>query len=225
MLDDLFGKLFPKKPAVTAGPVEFIIAGLGNPGAQFEDTRHNIGYLALDHIARQYGVGVSRVKFKSFTGQAVIAGKKVLLLKPATYMNLSGQAVAEALSFYKLPVENLLVIYDDVALPAGSMRIRREGSAGGQGGMKNIIYLTGKDTFPRIRIGVGAKSHPEIDLKDWVLGQFTREEQELILPVLDQVKQAAELIVGGDITQAMNRYNRRHIGPKPPIQQNGEENP
>ena len=225
MLDDLFAKLFPKKPALPGGPVEYIIAGLGNPGSQYEDTRHNAGYLALDHIAKEYGVSVSRAQFKSFTGQAVIAGKKVLLLKPATYMNLSGQAVVEALNFHKLTVENLLVIYDDVALPAGSMRIRREGSAGGQGGMKNIIYLTGQDTFPRIRIGVGGKPHEGIDLKDWVLGRFTKEEWELILPVFDQTKQAAEQIVGGDITQAMNLFNKRHIGPKPPEHQPGEGGP
>ena len=225
MLDDLFAKLFPKKPALPGGPVEFIIAGLGNPGSQYEDTRHNAGYLALDHIARHYGAVVSRAHFKSFTGQAVIAGKKVLLLKPATYMNLSGRAVVEALNFHKLPVENLLVIYDDVALPSGSMRIRREGSAGGQGGMKNIIYLTGQDNFPRIRIGVGAKPHSQTGLKDWVTGQFTKEEWEAILPVFDQTKQAAELIVGGDITQAMNLFNKRHIGPKPQSEQPGEDAP
>ena len=225
MLDDLFAKLFPKKPAQPAGPVEFIIAGLGNPGSKYESTRHNVGFLALDHIADQYGASVSRAQFKSFTGQAVISGKKVLLMKPATYMNLSGQAVVEALNFHKLPIENLLVLVDDVALPAGSMRIRQGGSSGGQRGLENIIYLTGQDTFPRIRIGIGDKPHSGIDLKDWVIGRFTQEEAKLILPVLDQTIQATELIVSGDITGAMNRFNKRHIGPKPQSQKSGEDTP
>ena len=214
MLDDLFAKLFPKKPDLPSGPIEYIIAGLGNPGTSYEDTRHNVGFLALDHIAGQYGAKINRVKFKSYTGEAVIAGKKVLLLKPATYMNKSGQAIVEALHFHKLPVENLLVLFDEIALPPGTMRIRREGSAGGHNGMRNIIYLTGQDTFPRIRIGIGGKPHPDMELSDWVLGRFTKEESALIAPVFDQVKQAAELIVGGEITQAMSLFNKRHIGPK-----------
>ena len=215
MLDDLFQKLFPKKSALPAGPVEYIIAGLGNPGAQYEDTRHNAGYLALNHIAEKYGVSVNKIKFKSYTGEAIIAGKKVLLLKPATYMNRSGEAIVEALGFHKLPVENLLVLSDEVALPTGSLRIRREGSAGGQNGLKNIIYLTGQDTFPRIRIGIGKGSHPDIDLKNWVLGRFTQAERALIMPVFGQINEAVELVVGGDITEAMSRFNKRHIGPKP----------
>jgi len=215
MLDDIFAKLFPKKPTATAGLVEYIIAGLGNPGGQYEDTRHNAGFLALDYIAQKFGVSINRVKFKSYTTEVNISGRKVLLLKPATYMNLSGTAVVEALAFHKVPVENLLVLFDEVALPAGSMRIRREGSAGGHNGMKNIIYLTGKDTFPRIRIGIGKGVHPDMDMKDWVLGRFTKEETELILPVFEQVSEAAGLIIDGQIDEAMGRFNKRHIGEKP----------
>ena len=224
MLDDLFAKLFPKKPEPPGGPVEFIVAGLGNPGGEYEVTRHNAGFLALDRIAQKYSVSVNRVKFKSFSGEAVIAGKKVLLLKPATYMNKSGEAIVEAIGFHKVPIENLLIICDEIALPTGTLRIRREGSSGGQKGMENIIYLTGKDTFPRIRIGVGDKPHPDIQLKDWVLSRFSKEESELLGPVFDQVTQAVERIVGGDMTGAMNQFNKRHVGPKPESQKPNEEN-
>jgi len=215
MLDDLFAKLFPKKSAAPQGPVEFIIAGLGNPGADYEHTRHNAGFLAIDQIAEKLDVKVNRVRFKSYTGEGVLAGKKVLLLKPATYMNKSGEAVTEALGFYKLPVQNLLVLVDDIALPTGAMRIRKEGSDGGQKGLKNIIYLTGEDTFPRIRIGVGAKPHQDADLRNWVLTRFSQEEGELLDPVFEQVAAATEMIVAGDIEGAMNRYNKRGVGPKP----------
>jgi len=215
MLDELFAKLFPKKTAAPTGPVDFIIAGLGNPGADYEYTRHNAGFLALDYIAEKLGVKVNRVKFKSYTGEGVLAGKKVLLLKPATYMNKSGEAITEALGFYKLPVQNLLVLVDDIALPTGAMRIRGEGSDGGQNGLKNIIYLTGEDAFPRIRIGVGAKPHQNADLRNWVLTRFSKEESELIGPVFEQAAAAAEMIVSGDIAGAMNRFNKRGVGPKP----------
>ncbi|MCL2580566.1 MAG: aminoacyl-tRNA hydrolase [Oscillospiraceae bacterium] len=215
MLDDLFAKLFPKKPELPGGPVEFIIAGLGNPGTEYEITRHNAGFLAIDRIAQKYGAAVNRVKFKSYSGEAVIAGKKALLLKPATYMNKSGEAIVEALGFYKLPIESLLVIYDEIALPVGTLRIRREGSSGGQKGMENIIYLTGKDNFPRVRIGVGDKPHPDFPLKDWVLSRFTEKENEVMQTAFDHAAQAAQLIVSGDITGAMNQFNKRHVGPKP----------
>ena len=215
MLDDLFAKLFPKKAAAPARPVEFIIAGLGNPGAEYEYTRHNAGFLALDHIAEKHSIKVNRVRFKSYTGEGVIAGKKVLLLKPATFMNKSGEAIVEALGFYKLPIESLLVLVDDTALPTGAMRIRKEGSDGGQKGLKSIIYLTGEDTFPRIRLGVGAKPHQDADLRNWVLTRFSLEEGEALGPVFEQAAAAAELILAGDIEGAMNRYNKRGVGPKP----------
>jgi PTH1 family peptidyl-tRNA hydrolase len=215
MLDDLFAKLFPKKQTVT-GPVEFIVVGLGNPGAEYEDTRHNAGFLAVDHIAAKYGAKVSRVKFKSYTGECVIGGRKVLLMKPATYMNKSGEAAQEALSFHKLPSENLIVLYDEIALPPGTLRIRASGSAGGHNGMKNIIYLTGLDNFPRVRIGIGGKPHPDMELSDWVLGRFTKPEAEAVASTFEAVAGAVEMIVGGEILQAMAKFNKRHIGPPQP---------
>ncbi|MCL2856441.1 MAG: aminoacyl-tRNA hydrolase [Oscillospiraceae bacterium] len=220
MLDDLFAKLFSKKTAAPAGPVEFIIAGLGNPGADYEYTRHNAGFLALDHIAEKIDVKINRVKFKSYTGEGVLAGKKVLLIKPATYMNKSGEAIVEALGFYKLPVQNLLVLVDDIALPTGALRIRGAGSDGGQNGLKNIIYLTGEDAFPRVRIGVGSKPHQDADLRNWVLTRFSEEEGKILEPIFEQVTGAAEMIVSGDIEGAMNRYNKRGVGPKPAAQPN-----
>lgn len=228
MLDDIFAKLFPKKPKPATGPVDYIIAGLGNPGEKYESTRHNAGFLLADFIAEKYGITLNQVRFKSYSGDGVIAGKKILILKPATFMNKSGEAVVEALNFHKLPIERLLVLVDDIALPTGSLRIRRGGSAGGQNGLKNIIYLTGSDDFPRIRIGVGAKPNPNADLKDWVLSRFSREEGKLIEEVLGQAAAAIELIVNEQITQAMGLYNKRHIGgsptPKPPQNSSEGEN-
>ncbi len=208
MLDDLFAKLFPKDSAAPSGPVEYIVAGLGNPGTEYENTRHNAGYMALDRLAEKYGVRVNRIRFKSLCGECVIQGKKVLLLKPTTYMNLSGQAVQEALAFYKLPVQRLIVLCDDINLAPGRLRIRRSGSDGGQNGLKNIIYLTGSDAFPRVRIGIGGKSHPNMDLKDWVLGRFSPDEIKLVAPALDHAAAAVELLVQDKIAEAMNLYNR-----------------
>lgn len=189
------------------GPVEFLIVGLGNPGREYEGTRHNAGFMALDAIAEKYGGEVKRIKFKGLVGECRIAGKKVLLLKPSTFMNLSGQSVREAMSFYKLPPERVLVLFDDINLEPGKLRIRRKGSDGGHNGMKNIIYLSGSDQFPRIKVGVGKKPHPEYDLKDWVLSRFSEKERESLSPALKNAAAAAELIVKGDIDRAMNLYN------------------
>lgn len=194
-------------PAAPTGPVEFLIVGLGNPGAQYERTRHNAGYLALDYIAGCLGVPVKRIRFKSLCGEAVLAGRRVLLLKPTTFMNRSGEAIRDAMAFYKLPIERVLVLYDDVSLPQGRMRVRRKGSDGGHNGIRNILYLTGEDAFPRVKIGIGAKAHPDMDLVDWVIGRFTPAETKALEPVWDQVMQAAELIVGERIDEAMNRFN------------------
>lgn len=189
------------------GPVEFIVAGLGNPGAEYAPTRHNAGFLAIDHIARGCGVAVKKLKFKSLCGDAVLAGKRVLLLKPSTYMNKSGEAVRDAMAFYKIPPERLIVLSDDIALDVGKLRVRRQGSDGGQKGLKNIIYLTGKDHFPRVRIGVGKKPHPDMDLADWVLSRFSPEEMKLIEQRLPDCKAAVELIIQGNINEAMARFN------------------
>ena len=187
------------------GSVEYIIVGLGNPDKKYENTRHNTGWLALDYIAEKQNCRVNRIKFKSFVGECNMGGSKVLLMKPTTYMNNSGQAVVEAMNFYKLPPENVIVIFDDISLDVGKMRIRAKGSDGGQKGMRSIIYLSGKDTFPRIKIGIGAKPNPNWDLADWVLSKFTDSEKKLLEEKFENAANAAELIIKGDIARAMNR--------------------
>lgn len=189
------------------GPVEFIIAGLGNPGREYEGTRHNAGFLAVDRLADRLGAQVARVRFKGVTGAASLGGRSVLLLKPGTFMNLSGQSVREAMAFYKVPPEKTLIIFDDINLPPGRLRVRRKGSDGGHNGMKNIIYLTGSDQFPRIKLGVGQKPHPDYDLADWVLSKFSQGDLKELDQALDHACAAAELIVRGDIDRAMNQYN------------------
>lgn len=200
--------LFAKTPPLATGPVEFVVAGLGNPGRQYENTRHNAGFLAVDAMAEALGFSIKKLQFQSLCGDAMVGGKRVLFLKPSTYMNRSGEAVRDALAFYKIPTSRLIVISDDVSLDVGRMRIRPSGSDGGQKGLQNIIYLTGKDDFPRIRIGVGAKPHREMALADWVLSSFSKEDLAAIAPMLDQTRQAVELMVKGQIAEAMNRFNR-----------------
>lgn len=191
----------------TAGPVSFLIVGLGNPGKQYEGTRHNAGFIAIDYLAEQCGTQINRIRFKGTTGECSIGDKKVLLLKPSTYMNLSGQSVQEAMAFYKLKPEQVLVLYDDINLEPGKLRIRRKGSDGGHNGMKNIIYLSGSDLFPRIRIGVGKKPHPDYDLADWVLSRFTKDEMTALEEASKNAFEAAKLITAGEIDRAMSKYN------------------
>lgn len=191
----------------TTGAVEYLVAGLGNPDRKYEKTRHNCGWMAVDYISDKLGCKLTRVKFKSFTGECVIGGKKALLMKPATYMNNSGQAVVEAMNFYKLPPENVIVIFDDVSLDVGKMRIRAKGSDGGQKGMRSIIYLSGSDAFPRIKIGIGSKPNPNWDLADWVLSNFSADELKKLEEMFDNATQAVELIIGGKIDRAMNMFN------------------
>lgn len=197
----------PGGAGATGGAIEYIVAGLGNPGREYENTRHNMGFIALDHIAGKLGFAIKKLKFQALCGDAVIAGKRVLFLKPSTYMNKSGESVRDAMSFYKVPIENVIIISDDTALGLGKMRIRRSGSAGGQNGLKNIIYLTGSEDFPRIRLGVGAKPHPDMDLAAWVLSRFSKDEGKLLEPVWENTLEAVKLIVQGKIDEAMNRYN------------------
>lgn len=202
--------LFTKKnsgESLSSGGIQYLLVGLGNPERKYENTRHNAGFLAIDQIAEELGVKVNQVKFKSLVGTGVIDGKKCLLMKPSTYMNLSGQAVVEAMNFYKIPIENVIVFFDDISLEPSFLRIRRKGSDGGHNGIKNIIYLTGKDTFPRVKIGVGKKPHPDYNLADWVLSNFTKEEQEKMKESFEKCPEIAKLIVSGKIDQAMNRYN------------------
>lgn len=198
---------FLQKNTPSPGPVEFILVGLGNPGKQYENTRHNAGFMAVDKIAEKHHTEIKRIKFKGSVGECSLAGKKVLLLKPSTFMNLSGQSVKEAMDFYKLPPERVVILYDDINLEPGKLRIRRKGSDGGHNGIKNIIYLSGSDQFPRIRLGVGKKPHPDYNLADWVLSRFTAQEQKDLDLALENAAAAAELIVGGNIDRAMNLYN------------------
>ncbi len=187
--------------------VEYLVVGLGNPDKKYENTRHNAGWLAVDYIAEKLNCNVNRVKFKSFVGETTIDGAKVMLMKPTTYMNNSGQAVVEAMNFYKIPPENVIVIFDDISLDVGKMRIRAKGSDGGQKGMRSIIYLSGKDTFPRIKIGIGAKPNPNWDLADWVLSKFTDDEFKTLGTMFDNAKKSVELIVEGKLDRAMNMFN------------------
>ena len=206
MFRRLMGRLAPSTQAPT-GRVEGLVVGLGNPGREYENTRHNAGFLAIDRIAKSCGADLSRLKFQSQIGDAMIGGHRVLLMKPSTFMNRSGIAVKEASDFYKIPPERILVIFDDIALPVGRMRIRRSGSDGGQRGMQNILYLMGVDTLPRIRLGIGAKPHPDYDLKDWVLSRFSDTEWQHLGPILDTLPDAVTLILEGRIDEAMGKYN------------------
>ena len=201
----MFKKLNPFYKA--SGPVEFVVAGLGNPGREYENTRHNMGFWAVDLLARELGFECKKLKFKSLCGDCMAEGKRVLFLKPSTFMNKSGEAVRDALAFYKIPPQRLLVISDDAALPLGKLRIRKKGSDGGQKGLRSIIYLLGDDEFPRIRVGIGAKAHPDMELADWVLGRVTKDEEKALTPVFADVITATKLIIAGKTDEAMNRFN------------------
>ena len=191
----------------TGGPVEYLIVGLGNPDRKYENTRHNCGWLAVDAIADKLGVSVNKIKFKSFVGECTVSGRRALLMKPTTYMNNSGQAVTEAMRFYKIPPERVIVLFDDISLPVGTMRIRQKGSDGGQKGMRSIIYLSGSDAFPRIKFGIGAKPGPDWELADWVLSRFTDDERKTLENMFDNALAAIELMADGKTDRAMNLYN------------------
>ena len=199
--------LFASRKPAPSGPVSFLIDGLGNPGSRYENTRHNAGFMAIDRIAAKAGVSIDRLKFKGLTAQAEVGGQCVLLLKPSTFMNLSGQSVREAMTFYKLPPERCLILFDDISLEPGHLRIRAKGSDGGHNGMKNIIYLSGHDTFPRVRLGVGKKPNPQWDLADWVLSRFTPAELKELDTAIEHAAEAAALIVNGKLQEAQNRFN------------------
>ena len=196
-----------RKPA-PLGAVDAIIVGLGNPGKKYEGTRHNAGFAVVEALAAEYGVKVDRVKFKSLCSQAVIGDKKVLLLMPQTFMNNSGEAVREAAAFYKLPPEKVLVVCDDISLPVGTIRLRRKGSDGGQRGLRSIITLCGSENFPRIKVGVGQKPHPDYDLAAWVLSKFTKDESVSLLAAVKNAVGAAAMIVDDRMDEAMKRFSR-----------------
>ena len=190
-----------------AGPVEWLVVGLGNPGSKYEWTRHNMGFLVVDELAERLSIPVQRLKFKALTNTAVLGGKSVLLMKPTTYMNLSGEAVGQAARFYKIPPERVLVISDDVALPQGKLRVRRSGSAGGHNGLKNIISHLGTDQFPRIKVGVGQKPSPDSDMVNWVLGTFAGQDRKVMEETIGRAADAVTVLLQHGIDQAMASYN------------------
>ena len=202
---DLFKKIEQKSDT---GPVTAIVAGLGNPGAKYDKTRHNAGFMAIDYIAEKCGVRIDRAKFKSLCAEATIEGVRVLLMKPETFMNLSGTAIAEAARFYKIPNDKVIVLHDEISFDAGIIRIRRKGSAGGHNGLKSIIEHLGSDGFPRIKIGVGQKPSPDYDLVDWVLGKFPKDAEAAIAARLGDIQTATELMIRGEIDLAMNRFSK-----------------
>ncbi len=206
---ELFKQIGAKSAESAAtGPVEWIVACLGNPGAQYDGTRHNVGFAVADYCAKKRGFSMTKLRFQALTGVCMIAGRRVLFLKPSTFMNLSGQSVTAAMQFYKISVEKVLVIHDDVSMAPGRLRIRGKGSAGGHNGLKNIIYLTGKDTFPRIKIGVGEKPHPDYDMADWVLSRPNAEDRAKIEEAIVRANDALDLILADDLDGAMSRFNR-----------------
>lgn len=186
---------------------EWLIAGLGNPGLQYEGTRHNAGFAAADRIAAKFGCRFEKHRFDAVWGMCTVAGRRVLLAKPQTYMNLSGKAVAALSHFYKIPPERILVIFDDISLPVGRLRVRRRGSHGGHNGMKDIIELMGTEELARIKIGVGQKPRPDTDLKDWVLGKIPPEQMPAFGEAVEKACGAAEEILAHGVDSAMNRYN------------------
>lgn len=204
---DLFAQIEQKRTAAPATPPEWLVVGLGNPGKKYENTRHNTGFLVMDTLCREHGVSCDRSRFRALTGEAVLGGKRVLLLKPQTFMNLSGEAVHEAAAFYKIPPERVLVIFDDISLPVGTLRIRAKGSAGGQNGVKNIIAQLGSEQFPRIKVGIGGKPHPDYDLADWVLSSFRPEEQEAMQDAAKRAAAAVSELIEHGVPSAVQKYN------------------
>ncbi len=207
---DIF-ELFKKIGATTErrqAAVTHLIVGLGNPGSEYRDTRHNAGFWALDAIAGSAGVSVDRARFHALVGEATLSGVRVLLMKPETFMNLSGTAVSEAAAFYKIPPERIVVLSDDISFAPGTIRLRRRGSAGGHNGLKNIIERLGSQDFMRVKIGVGEKPHPDYPLVDWVLGKLSRSERCAVDARLADVVSAVTMMVAGDCEGAMARYPR-----------------
>lgn len=187
----------------------YIIAGLGNPSKEYEGTRHNAGFQVIDRIAEKYNISVDTKKHRALIGKGMIAGQKVILAKPQTYMNLSGESIRSLLDYYKIDEEGeLVIIYDDISLEPGQIRIRAKGSAGGHNGIKSIIQHLGGQVFPRIKVGVGEKP-PKMDLADYVLGHFSKEEKEQMNEGYEHAVHALELMLMGEISEAMNEYNRK----------------
>ncbi len=199
--------MFNFRKEKSSGNVEFLIVGLGNPGKKYETTRHNAGFMCIDKLSQEENLDIKKVKFHALIGECYIDSKKVIVMKPQTMMNNSGQAINECASFYKIPPENIIVIYDDISLEPGKLRIRRKGSAGGHNGIKSIIAHLGSENFPRVKIGVGAKPHPDYDLVDWVLGSFPKDQLKLINESCENAYNAIKIMMTGDIDAAMSKFN------------------
>lgn len=204
-----FRRSASSSPSGTAphGQIGWIIAGLGNPGLTYENTRHNTGFMAIETLAERHDGDFKKMQFQADCGDVMIGQTRCLLMKPATFMNRSGDAIGKAADFYKISAAHVLVLYDDIALPPGKIRVRPKGSAGGHNGMKSIIAQLGTEEFPRVRIGIGAKPDPRYDLADWVLSKYTEEDLQTLRPALEHAAEAAEYIVQGDLNRAMNQYN------------------
>ena len=190
-----------------SGPVEWLIVCLGNPGDKYEGTRHNVGFMVADELGNRGNFPIQRLKYRALTQTATIGGCQALVMKPVTFMNLSGASVGEAARFYKIPADHVLVVSDDVSLPVGKLRIRTGGSAGGHNGLKNIIQHLGTDQFPRVKVGVGQKPHPDYDMADWVLGKFQGEDKKAIDAAVARAADAVECYLKEGATKAMNRFN------------------
>ena len=185
----------------------WMLVGLGNPGSKYARSRHNVGFRAIDALCERQRCRCDRLRLKALTGFCELGGQKVLLVKPMTYMNLSGQAVRPLADYYKIPPERILVIFDDVSLPVGKLRVRPDGSAGGHNGVKSLIAELGTQNFPRVKVGVGEKPHPDYDLADWVLSGFSPQEEKALAPTIERALLAAEAVIAEGTTQAMNRFN------------------
>ncbi|MFR5875679.1 MAG: aminoacyl-tRNA hydrolase [Eubacterium sp.] len=192
---------------IKRGKIEFIIAGLGNPGSKYQSTRHNAGFITMDKLAAEEGFEYKKLKFHSLIADQMIDGKRCLLMKPQTMMNASGEAIYEAASYYNIPDENIIIIYDDISLDIGKIRIRRKGSAGGHNGIKSIISCLGNEDFPRVKIGVGKKPNVHYDLADWVLSDFPKDKKDDLDSAVSNAIKAAKLMVNSEIDKAMNLYN------------------
>lgn len=189
----------------------FLIVGLGNVGKEYDGTRHNIGFEAIDYISKKYNIDINRKKFKGEYGEGFIGTEKVILLKPSTYMNLSGESIIEVMNFYKLSNEEIIILYDDISLEVGKLRVRDKGSAGGHNGIKSIISCIGSDIFSRIKIGVG---QPKGDLVSHVLGKFSKDENEILNEVIKVTSEGVEIIIKNDIKEAMNKLNGFNVSKK-----------
>jgi len=204
---ELFKMIEKKDSTPTSSNITHIVVGLGNPGEKYSRTRHNAGFLCMDYLSQKYALPKFKLRFKSTCAEGTVNGHRVLFMKPETFMNNSGEAVKEAAAFYKIPTQNIIVMSDDINLAPGVLRIRQNGSDGGQKGLRSIIEHMGSDNIPRLRVGVGAKPSPEYDLCDWVLGEIPKANQEEMFDAFERISEAIPLILDGKINDAINKYN------------------